>query len=97
MERRPAAPRRARPPGRRRTGLVHGAPPSTEAAQPPPARTEALPRLVTAGAGRVLRRSRDLLPQLLLLAGAELCRSADGTGTASLDALTAALAATMGR
>ncbi|WP_369149248.1 SGNH/GDSL hydrolase family protein [Streptomyces sp. R44] len=83
-------------------GLVHGAPPSTEPAQPPPSRTEALLWLATAGTGWVLRRSRDLLPQLLLLAGAELRHWADGTGTAPLDAraddaLAAALAATMGR
>ncbi|SED80835.1 SGNH/GDSL hydrolase family protein [Streptomyces sp. TLI_105] len=83
-------------------GLTHGAPPSTEPAQPPPTRTEALLWLATAGTGWVLRRSRDLLPQLLLLAGAELRHWVDGTGTAPLDAraddaLTAALAATMGR
>ncbi|MFH8626792.1 SGNH/GDSL hydrolase family protein [Streptomyces vietnamensis] len=83
-------------------GIVHGAPPPTEPAQPPPTRTEALLWLATAGTGWVLRRSRDLLPQLLLLAGAELRHWADGTGTAPLDAraedaLAAALAATMGR
>ncbi|MEU6625939.1 SGNH/GDSL hydrolase family protein [Streptomyces litmocidini] len=82
-------------------GLAHGAPPSTEPDRPPPTRTEDLLRLATAGTGWVLRRSRDLLPQLLLLAGAELRHWADGTGTAPLDAraddaLTAALAATMG-
>ncbi|MFE7513940.1 SGNH/GDSL hydrolase family protein [Streptomyces sp. NPDC057540] len=83
-------------------GLAHGAPPSPEPAQPPPTRTEALVWLATAGTGWVLRRSRDLLPQLLLLAGAELRHWADGSGTAPLDAraddaLAAALAATMGR
>ncbi|MFF8377808.1 SGNH/GDSL hydrolase family protein [Streptomyces sp. NPDC015661] len=83
-------------------GLAHGAPPPTEPAQPPPTRTQALLWLATAGTGWVLRRSRDLLPQLLLLAGAELRHWADGTGTAPLDAraddaLAAALAATMGR
>lgn len=83
-------------------GLAHGAPPAPEPAQPPPTRTEALFWLATAGTGWVLRRSRDLLPQLLLLAGAELRHWADGTGTAPLDAraddaLAAALAATMGR
>ncbi|MFJ7960564.1 SGNH/GDSL hydrolase family protein [Streptomyces sp. NPDC096319] len=83
-------------------GLAQGAPPSPEPAQPPPTRTEALLWLATAGTGWVLRRSRDLLPQLLLLAGAELRHWADGTGGAPLDAraedaLAAALAATMGR
>ncbi|MFF0557545.1 SGNH/GDSL hydrolase family protein [Streptomyces sp. NPDC004266] len=83
-------------------GLAHGAPPRTEPAQPSPTRSEALLWLATAGTGWVLRRSRDLLPQLLLLAGAELRHWADGTGTEPLDAradaaLTAALAATMGR
>ncbi|MFC9398383.1 SGNH/GDSL hydrolase family protein [Streptomyces sp. NPDC057027] len=82
-------------------GLAHGAPPSPEPLQPPPTRTEALLWLATAGTGWVLRRSHDLLPQLLLLAGAELRHWADGTGTAPLDAraddaLAAALAATMG-
>ncbi|MFF5285446.1 SGNH/GDSL hydrolase family protein [Streptomyces sp. NPDC013171] len=82
-------------------GLAHGAPPSPEPLQPPPTRTEALLWLATAGTGWVLRRSRDLLPQLLLLAGAELRHWADGTGTAPLDAraddaLAAALATTMG-
>ncbi|WP_435856434.1 SGNH/GDSL hydrolase family protein [Streptomyces tanashiensis] len=83
-------------------GLAHGAPPSPEPLQPPPTRTEALLWLATAVTGWVLRRSRDLLPQLLLLAGAELRHWADGTGTGPLDAraddaLAAALAATMGR
>ncbi|MFH8842576.1 SGNH/GDSL hydrolase family protein [Streptomyces sp. NPDC017868] len=83
-------------------GLAHGAPPSTEPVEPPPTRAEALLWLATAGTGWVLRRSRDLLPQLLLLAAAELRHWADGTGTAPLDAraedaLAAALAATMGR
>ncbi|WP_225802771.1 SGNH/GDSL hydrolase family protein [Streptomyces sp. NK15101] len=83
-------------------GLAHGARPSAKPAQPPPTRTETLLWLATAGTGWVLRRSRDLLPQLLLLAGTELRHWADGTGTAPLDAraddaLTAALAATMGR
>ncbi|MET9674416.1 SGNH/GDSL hydrolase family protein [Streptomyces sp. NPDC006482] len=82
-------------------GLAHGAPPAREPVQPPPTRSEALLWLATAGTGWVLRRSRDLLPQLLLLAGAELRHWADGTGTAPLDAradaaLAAALTATMG-
>ncbi|MFI1978573.1 SGNH/GDSL hydrolase family protein [Streptomyces wedmorensis] len=83
-------------------GLAHGAPPAREPAEPPPTRAEALLWLATAGTGWVLRRSRDLLPQLVLLAGAELRHWADGTGGAPLDAradadLAAALAATMGR
>ncbi|WP_399450195.1 SGNH/GDSL hydrolase family protein [Streptomyces sp. WAC01280] len=83
-------------------GLAHGAPPAREPGQPPPTRAEALLWLATAGTGWALRRSRDLLPQLLLLAGAELRHWADGTGTGPLDAradaaLAAALTATMGR
>ncbi|WP_405852399.1 SGNH/GDSL hydrolase family protein [Streptomyces sp. NBC_00090] len=83
-------------------GLAHGVPPAREPVQPPPTRVEALLWLATAGTGWVLRRSRDLLPQLLLLAGAELRHWADGTGTAPLDAradaaLAAALTATMER
>ncbi|MCX5224936.1 SGNH/GDSL hydrolase family protein [Streptomyces sp. NBC_00233] len=83
-------------------GLAHGARPAREPAQPPPSRAEAVFRLATAGTGWLLRRSHDLLPQLLLLAGAEVRHWADGTGTDPLDAradaaLAAALAATMGR
>ncbi|MGW6396247.1 SGNH/GDSL hydrolase family protein [Streptomyces sp. NPDC055103] len=83
-------------------GLAHGAQPGREPVQPPPTRAEAVLWLATAGTGWVLRRSRDLLPQLLLLAGAELRHWADGTGTTPLDAradaaLAAALTATMGR
>ncbi len=83
-------------------GLAQGAPPAREPAQPPPGRAEAALWLATAGTGWILRRSRDLLPQLLLLAGAELRHWADGSGPAPLDAraddaLAAALAATMGR
>ncbi|MFB7591833.1 hypothetical protein [Streptomyces sp. NPDC056169] len=83
-------------------GLADGTPPAREPVQPPPTRAEALFWLATAGTGWALRRSRDLLPQLLLLAGAELRHWADGTGTAPLDAradaaLAAALTATMGR
>lgn len=83
-------------------GLAHGVPPAREPAQPPPTRAEAALWLATAGTGWLLRRSRDLLPQLLLLAGAELRHWADGTGPAPLDAraddaLADALAATMGR
>ncbi|MER5967465.1 SGNH/GDSL hydrolase family protein [Streptomyces sp. NPDC002057] len=83
-------------------GLAHGTPPAREPAQPPPTRAEAALWLATAGTGWLLRRSHDLLPQLLLLACAELRHWADGTGSAPLDAraddaLAAALAATMGR
>lgn len=83
-------------------GLADGAAPAREPLQPPPTRAEASLRLATAGTGWLLRRSHDLLPQLLLLAGAELRHWADGTGPAPLDAraedaLAAALAATMGR
>ncbi|MFC9391416.1 SGNH/GDSL hydrolase family protein [Streptomyces venezuelae] len=81
-------------------GLAHGAPPEREPLQPPPTRAEAVFWLATAGTGWLLRRSHDLLPQLLLLAGAELRHWADGTGPSPLDAradaaLAAALAATM--
>ncbi|MFH9724577.1 SGNH/GDSL hydrolase family protein [Streptomyces sp. NPDC017254] len=83
-------------------GLAHGAAPEREPLQPPPTRAEAVLWLATAGTRWLLRRSHDLLPQLLLLAGAELRHWADGTGPAPLDAraddaLAAALAATMGR
>ncbi|MEV7370314.1 SGNH/GDSL hydrolase family protein [Streptomyces sp. NPDC090301] len=82
--------------------LAHGAPPAREPVQPAPSRAEAALWLATAGTGWLLRRSLDLLPQLLLLAGAEVRHWADGTGTAPLDAradaaLAAALTATMGR
>jgi lysophospholipase L1-like esterase len=78
-------------------GLAHGTAPSPEPEQPPPTRTEALLWLATAGTGWVARRCHDLLPQLLLLATAELRHWAGGTG-ARLDrraeqALSAALAA----
>ncbi|MCX4979613.1 SGNH/GDSL hydrolase family protein [Streptomyces sp. NBC_00572] len=82
--------------------LAHGAPPAREPGLPPPSRAETVLWLATAGTGWLLRRSHDLLPQLLLLAGAELRHWADGTGPAPLDAradaaLAAALTATMGR
>ncbi|MFB7516532.1 SGNH/GDSL hydrolase family protein [Streptomyces sp. NPDC056144] len=81
-------------------GLAHGAPPGREPVQRPPTRAEALFWLATAGTGWVLRRSRDLLPQLLLLAGDELRHRTGCPGTGPLDAradaaLAAALAATM--
>ncbi|MFF2570909.1 SGNH/GDSL hydrolase family protein [Streptomyces sp. NPDC058084] len=80
-------------------GLAHGTPPSPEPEQPPPTRTDAVLWLATAGTAWVLRRCGDLLPQLLLLAAAEVRHAATGT-SARLDAraehaLTRALAATM--
>ncbi|MFF9067351.1 SGNH/GDSL hydrolase family protein [Streptomyces sp. NPDC014891] len=82
--------------------LAHGVPPAPEPVQPPPSRADTALWLATAGTGWLLRRSHDLLPQLLLLAGAELRHWADGTGPSPLDAradtaLAAALTATMGR
>ncbi|MBD0711459.1 lipolytic enzyme [Streptomyces sp. CBMA291] len=81
-------------------GLAHGTPPAREPLKPPPSRAENLLWLATAGTGWLLRRSTDLLPQLLLLAAAELRHQAGGTGSGPLDAraeaaLAAALAATM--
>ncbi|MEU3609785.1 SGNH/GDSL hydrolase family protein [Streptomyces sp. NPDC035033] len=80
-------------------GLARGPAPSPEASEPPPTRAGTVLWLATAGTGWVLRRSRDLLPQLLLLAGEELLHG-DGGGTGPLDAraeaaLAEALAATM--
>ncbi|MGW7432498.1 SGNH/GDSL hydrolase family protein [Streptomyces sp. NPDC054861] len=60
-------------------GLAHGAPPSTAPDRPPPSRADALLWLATAGTGWVARRCRDLLPQLLALAGNELRHRAAGT------------------
>ncbi|MFF9150381.1 SGNH/GDSL hydrolase family protein [Streptomyces sp. NPDC014861] len=82
-------------------GIARGPAPSPEASEPPPTRAETARRLATAGTGWVLRRSRDLLPQLLLLAGEELLHRIDGTGTGPPDAraetaLAEALAATTG-
>ncbi|MFI8514086.1 GDSL-type esterase/lipase family protein [Streptomyces sp. NPDC085460] len=82
-------------------GLARGPAPSPSASEPPPTRAETALWLATAGTGWVLRRSRDLLPQLLLLAGEELLHRAAGAGTGPLDAraetaLAEALAATMG-
>ncbi|MFI0826947.1 SGNH/GDSL hydrolase family protein [Streptomyces roseolus] len=82
-------------------GLARGPAPSPEASEPPPTRADTALWLATAGTGWVLRRSRDLLPQLLLLAGEELLHRTDGDGGGALDAraataLAEALAATMG-
>ncbi|MFF2943023.1 SGNH/GDSL hydrolase family protein [Streptomyces niveus] len=78
-------------------GLTLGPPPPREPERPPPSRTEALLWLATAGAGWMLRRSTDLLPELLWLAGAEVRHLVRGTA-ARLDlradlALTHALTA----
>ncbi|MFI8828876.1 SGNH/GDSL hydrolase family protein [Streptomyces sp. NPDC053431] len=80
-------------------GLAHGTPPSPDPEQPAPTRADALLWLATAGTAWVVRRCGDLLPQLLLLAAAEVRHSAAGS-RARLDAraehaLTRALAATM--
>ncbi|MFD5193483.1 glycosyltransferase [Streptomyces sp. NPDC058357] len=78
-------------------GPALGAPPGLEPRQPPPGRLDSWRRLATAGTGWPARRSTDLLPQLICLAGAELWHRARGTG-AHLDrraeeALRSALAA----
>ncbi|MEV8425168.1 SGNH/GDSL hydrolase family protein [Streptomyces niveus] len=78
-------------------GLTLGPPPPREPERPPPSRTEALLWLATAGAGWMVRRSTDLLPELLWLAGAEVRHLVRGTA-ARLDlradlALTHALTA----
>ncbi|MFB8354268.1 SGNH/GDSL hydrolase family protein [Streptomyces niveus] len=62
-------------------GLTLGPPPSREPERPPPSRTEALLWLATAGTGWIVRRSTDLLPELLLLAGGEMRHWARGTAT----------------
>ncbi|MER8046200.1 SGNH/GDSL hydrolase family protein [Streptomyces sp. NPDC094032] len=69
----------------RERGLADGPPPSPEPEQPLPGRADAALWLATAGTAWVLRRCHDLLPQLLLLAAAELRHSATGT-RARLDA-----------
>ncbi|SCF60508.1 SGNH/GDSL hydrolase family protein [Streptomyces sp. Ncost-T10-10d] len=61
-------------------GLAHGATPGLEAQQPPPSRADTWFWLATAGTGRLARRSTDLLPQLLCLAGAEVGHRVCGTG-----------------
>lgn len=66
-------------------GLADGTPPSPDPEQPPPGRADAALWLATAGTAWVLRRCHDLLPQLLLLAAAELRHTATGT-RARLDA-----------
>ncbi|WP_405802197.1 SGNH/GDSL hydrolase family protein [Streptomyces sp. NBC_01506] len=78
-------------------GLTLGPPPPQEPERPPPTRTQALLWLATAGTGWMARRSTDLLPELLWLAGGETLHWARGTA-ARLDlraehALTRALTA----
>lgn len=65
-------------------GLALGNPPGREPEEPPPSRTDSLLWLATAGTGWLVRRSTDLLPQLLCLAGAEIRHWALGT-SARLD------------
>ncbi|MFJ3902434.1 SGNH/GDSL hydrolase family protein [Streptomyces sp. NPDC090025] len=82
----------------RERGLALGAPPSPDPEQPPPSRADAVLWLATAGTAWVVRRCGDLLPQLVVLAAAEVRHSATGT-RALLDAraeraLSAALTAT---
>ncbi|WP_329039185.1 SGNH/GDSL hydrolase family protein [Streptomyces sp. NBC_01725] len=62
-------------------GLTLGPSPSPELERPPPTRTETLLWLATAGTGWMVRRSTDLLPELLLLAGGEMRHRARGTAT----------------
>lgn len=78
-------------------GFVIGAPPALATDRPPPSRLAAWRWLATAGTGWVVRRCRDLLPDLLRLAADEVRHRARGTG-ARLDqraelALSHALAA----
>ncbi|MFF2896780.1 SGNH/GDSL hydrolase family protein [Streptomyces sp. NPDC057966] len=61
-------------------GLALGAAPGLDPCRPLPGRLDSWLRLVTAGTGWLARRSTDLLPQLLCLAGAELRHEACGTG-----------------
>ncbi len=66
-------------------GLAAGAPPAGEPELPPPSRGTKVRWLATEGTAWVLRRSTDLLPQLLVLAGREAAHRACGT-SARLDA-----------
>ncbi|MFF1918253.1 SGNH/GDSL hydrolase family protein [Streptomyces sp. NPDC058239] len=61
-------------------GLAHGTTPGLEPQQPPPSRADTWLWLATAGTGWLARRSTDLLPQLLCLAGAEIQHRVCGTG-----------------
>ncbi|MFE3830166.1 SGNH/GDSL hydrolase family protein [Streptomyces sp. NPDC059092] len=78
-------------------GFALGPPPAPDPDRPPPTRAESLCWLATSGTGWVARRCRDLLPELLRLAGDEVTHWARGSG-AHLDlradhALSGALAA----
>jgi lysophospholipase L1-like esterase len=73
-------------------GLAPGAPPPVEPEQPPPSAAASLFWLATSGTAWLARRSTDLLPQLLRLAGEEL-RHAARLDLHAAEALTAALAA----
>ncbi|MEU2415461.1 hypothetical protein OG795_27620 [[Kitasatospora] papulosa] len=59
--------------------LALGSPPGREPRQPTPTRAAAVLWPATEGAGRLARRSTDLLPQLLGLATAEIGHGARGT------------------
>ncbi|MDQ8703387.1 SGNH/GDSL hydrolase family protein [Streptomyces sp. LHD-70] len=65
----------------RASGREVGPAPSAEAERPPPSRTASLTWLATAGAGWVLRRCTDLLPQLAALAAEEVRHGLRGTGS----------------
>ncbi|MBP2053614.1 lysophospholipase L1-like esterase [Streptomyces griseochromogenes] len=78
-------------------GMATGMPPSAEPEFPAPTRSASLLWLATAGTAWVVRRCRDLLPQLIHLAADEMRHRARGT-SARLDlrataAVSAALAA----
>ncbi|MEV7089264.1 SGNH/GDSL hydrolase family protein [Streptomyces sp. NPDC093085] len=78
-------------------GFALGAPPRLDPDRPPPTRAESLRWLATKGTAWVARRCRDLLPDLLRMAGAEATYWARGS-SARLDlraelALSTALAA----
>ena len=73
-------------------GLAQGTPPAAEPEQPPPGAAASLYWLATSGTAWLARRSTDLLPQLLRMAGEEL-RSAARLDRRAAEALTAALAA----
>ncbi|MFE3184756.1 SGNH/GDSL hydrolase family protein [Streptomyces violascens] len=73
-------------------GLAQGAPPPVEPEQPPPSAAASLFWLATSGTAWLARRSTDLLPQLLRLAGEELRHTAR-LDLHAAEALTAALVA----
>ncbi|QHA03485.1 SGNH/GDSL hydrolase family protein [Streptomyces broussonetiae] len=78
-------------------GRATGQPPSPDPEFPAPTRTASLLWLATAGTGWVVRRCKDLLPQLLRLAADELRHRARGTSSrldlSASAAVSAALAA----